>query len=237
MSKVAIQGNASGTGTFTIAAPNSNTDRTLTLPDEAGTVLTSAGAGTDYLTPTGDGSSLTGISSGLEFISTTDISNVATVDFTLPSGYDAYQFVLGNVVPATDSTALYIRTSSNGGSSFDAGQYDYAYAHSYYDMDVGNSEESKARSADYQIEATRSFVGSASGETGISGDVRVYFPSLSARTLVYGSLVFQNDSARHVKNEFGGARLSSASADAVRFLFNTGNLESGTITLYGMKNS
>lgn len=44
MSKVAIQGNASGTGTFTIAAPNSNTDRTLTLPDEAGTVLTSGGA-------------------------------------------------------------------------------------------------------------------------------------------------------------------------------------------------
>jgi hypothetical protein len=42
MSKVAIQGNASGTGTFTLAAPNSNTDRTLTLPDEAGTVLTSA---------------------------------------------------------------------------------------------------------------------------------------------------------------------------------------------------
>jgi len=44
MSKVAIQGNASGTGTFTIAAPNSNTDRTLTLPDEAGTVLTSGGS-------------------------------------------------------------------------------------------------------------------------------------------------------------------------------------------------
>ena len=44
MSKVAITGNASGSGTFTIAAPNSNTDRTLTLPDEAGTVLTS---GTD----------------------------------------------------------------------------------------------------------------------------------------------------------------------------------------------
>ena len=44
MSKVAIQGNASGTGTLTIAAPSTNTDRTLTLPDEAGTVLTSGGA-------------------------------------------------------------------------------------------------------------------------------------------------------------------------------------------------
>lgn len=42
MSKVAIKGNASGTGTFTLEAPNSNVDRTLTLPDEAGTVLTSA---------------------------------------------------------------------------------------------------------------------------------------------------------------------------------------------------
>jgi hypothetical protein len=43
MSKVAIQGNASGTGTFTIAAPNSNTDRTLTLPDGAGTIATTNG--------------------------------------------------------------------------------------------------------------------------------------------------------------------------------------------------
>ena len=44
MSRVKIEGNASGTGTFTIAAPNSNTDRTFNLPDEAGTVLTSASA-------------------------------------------------------------------------------------------------------------------------------------------------------------------------------------------------
>ena len=42
MSKIALTPNASGSGTFTIASPNSNTDRTLTLPDEAGTVLTSA---------------------------------------------------------------------------------------------------------------------------------------------------------------------------------------------------
>jgi hypothetical protein len=49
MSKIALQGDASGTGTFTIASPNSNTDRTLTLPDEAGTVLTSGGAIADAL--------------------------------------------------------------------------------------------------------------------------------------------------------------------------------------------
>jgi hypothetical protein len=40
MSQVKIQGNASGTGIFTVAAPNSNTDRTLTLPDSTGTIAT-----------------------------------------------------------------------------------------------------------------------------------------------------------------------------------------------------
>lgn len=43
MSQIKVQGNASGTGIFTIASPNSNTDRTLTLPDQTGTVLTNAG--------------------------------------------------------------------------------------------------------------------------------------------------------------------------------------------------
>jgi hypothetical protein len=42
MSKIALSGDASGTGTFTIASPNSNSNRTLTLPDNTGTVLTSA---------------------------------------------------------------------------------------------------------------------------------------------------------------------------------------------------
>lgn len=45
MSKVSISGNASGTGTFTIASPNGNTDRTINLPDSNGTILTTATAG------------------------------------------------------------------------------------------------------------------------------------------------------------------------------------------------
>ena len=40
MSSVKIEGNASGTGIFTIASPNSNTNRTLTLPDNTGTIIT-----------------------------------------------------------------------------------------------------------------------------------------------------------------------------------------------------
>ena len=40
MSSIKLSPNASGTGEFTIAAPNSNTNRTLTLPDATGTIAT-----------------------------------------------------------------------------------------------------------------------------------------------------------------------------------------------------
>ena len=51
MAKVKIQGHASGTGVLTVTAPNTSTDRTITLPDATGTLLNSDG----------DGSSLTGV--------------------------------------------------------------------------------------------------------------------------------------------------------------------------------
>jgi len=45
MSLLSMQGGATGTGTVTLLAPITNTDRTLTLPDATGTVLTTATAG------------------------------------------------------------------------------------------------------------------------------------------------------------------------------------------------
>ena len=45
MSLIAMQGGATGTGTVTLLAPVTSTNRTLTLPDATGTVLTTATAG------------------------------------------------------------------------------------------------------------------------------------------------------------------------------------------------
>jgi hypothetical protein len=40
MSKIALEGNASGSGTLTIAAPNTNSNFTLSLPTNTGTIIT-----------------------------------------------------------------------------------------------------------------------------------------------------------------------------------------------------
>jgi len=65
MSKVKIEGNASGTGTLTISAPNTDTDRSITLPDGAGEILTDAStlssSNLSGALPAIDGSALTGV--------------------------------------------------------------------------------------------------------------------------------------------------------------------------------
>ena len=45
MSNIAMQGGATGTGTVTLLAPSTSTNRTLTLPDSTGTVALQGGAG------------------------------------------------------------------------------------------------------------------------------------------------------------------------------------------------
>ncbi len=89
MSKVALSGNASGTGTFTIASPNSNTDRTLTLPDATGTVLTTATAGVPI-----NGPAFSAYQSGAQSLSpnTWTKAQIATEEFDTNSNYDTSNY-------------------------------------------------------------------------------------------------------------------------------------------------
>jgi hypothetical protein len=48
MSLLAVQGGATGTGTVTLLAPITNTNRTLTLPDSTGTVATAESTLTQF---------------------------------------------------------------------------------------------------------------------------------------------------------------------------------------------
>ena len=62
MSKVKIQGHASGTGVFTLTSPNSGTDRTISLPDGSGTLAFTTGD--DDKLPL-SGGTLTGVLKGV----------------------------------------------------------------------------------------------------------------------------------------------------------------------------
>ena len=85
MSKIKLEGNASGTGTLTISAPSTNTDRSLTLPDGAGEILTDAStlssSNLSGALPAIDGSALTGM--GINEIDSYRINS----NFSVPTAY------------------------------------------------------------------------------------------------------------------------------------------------------
>jgi len=86
MSSIKLESNASGTGIFTIASPNSNTNRTLTLPDSAGTLINTApGTASNVLTSNGSAWVSQAISGGYSGPNATVYAS-SSGTFTIPAG-------------------------------------------------------------------------------------------------------------------------------------------------------
>jgi len=158
------------------------------------------------------------------FIATDDISNAATSEFDAfdATKFDAYLFILSNVIPASDAS-LYLRTSSDGGSTYDSGASDYVY------RDTG----AEVTSSRLQL-AT---LGSAAGEDGYSGTLWIYGPHLAKKTQVTAQGFYETNAGTFINSSFGGQRQAQEAVNAVQFSMSTGNIESGTITMYGLSNN
>lgn len=110
MSRVSITGNASGTGTFTIAAPNSNSSPTLTLPDATTTLV-----GTDATQTLSNKTirEMTSVISGnTNAVASTVYVFTATLTLTLPATPTAGDWV-GFVNRSATTTPVIGRNGSN----------------------------------------------------------------------------------------------------------------------------
>ena len=107
MSAISLQGNASGTGTLTVAAPNTNTNRTLTLPDVTGTFLTSSGALVTSATGT------VGYATGAGGAVTQLTSRTTGVTLNTPTGAITMFSALGSAVVATDNIVVNQKSGTN----------------------------------------------------------------------------------------------------------------------------
>ena len=103
MSKIALNSNASGTGVFTISSPNSDTDRTLTLPDESGTILTSA--------------SEVGVA-GINSSATGTAITIDSSDRVLMPNQPAFQAHIETSLPYSAGVKIFPITSVNVGSHY-----------------------------------------------------------------------------------------------------------------------
>ena len=159
------------------------------------------------------------------------ISNAATVAFTAfdASAFDHYVFMMQHVIPATDGVQLFCQTSTDGGSNFATTSGDYHNA-------GGNDKVG--------LMVMELAVGSEVNEDGVSGRFEIYAPHLAnVRTTSQALCVVSGtDAGGNILNSsFGQKRAShryeEEDTDAVRFIFESGNIESGEIVMYGIANA
>ena len=173
---------------------------------------------------------------GFRFISSTDLASDATADFTgfNASLYDSYQFVFLNVSPSRDGTVPAMRTSTDGGATYNSTLGDYTWAQSSH----GNAQESySAGLGPAQIYLTVGQIGNNTGEEGMSGVVQVFGPHLARRTNIITDFGYVSSTAKTTRTNGSAIVASSAAFNAVRFYFIAGVMASGTITMYGKMNS
>ena len=186
----------------------------------------------------GDGAWVTPSAGAMTFISTSDISAAATYDFTgfTAASYDTYALHVMNLIPATDDVSLELLTSTNGGSSYDTGASDYSWFAQMHDTNTGDGADDSIWMNGLSSGTAYRF-GSASNEDGLSFVLYVEGAHLTKRTQFHwigGGF----DAGGVMKLFLGaGARLESADVDGIRLLFSSGNIESGTVTAYGLANA
>jgi hypothetical protein len=165
-------------------------------------------------------------------ITRTVLSGAATVDFTgLSSDYDQYEIHLLNVIPANNAVELFLRTSADNGATYDASGYRSTKFEAF-----PTNLYSCSNHANNEISIVNQAIGSAAGETGVNIRITIMQPSAATITEMnwHGSFF---SSGYYVQLLGSGARNTAAAINAVRLYFGAGNMESGTVILYGVRSS
>jgi hypothetical protein len=187
---------------------------------------------TNDISATSGSLTIDGSAVGVGVIVSSTASNDASIEFTLDnSKYSSYQIVLDSLLPATDGVELFMRFSSDGGSTFDSGAGNYRYASRWVATNgtVGSTSSESATA----INLTNT-VGTSAGETGVNGKLDL-ISSGEGRPSVRWQLSRTSSSNLLVYQNGGAERTATVEVDAIQFLMSTGNIASGKIYLYGVK--
>lgn len=161
------------------------------------------------------------------------VSAAATLDIVLTS-YTAYrglQFVLSGFLPVTNGVVLWMRLSTNGGSSYDAGGTDYVVT---ITETSGSAVVNTGNVANIDLGGVDVGVGSASTK-GWNGIITLLNQvSTAAWPLVNITGTFMDSSGFLTNVSGAGARRTAQDTDAVRFLFSSGNISAGNYAVYGL---
>lgn len=183
-----------------------------------------------------------GFSNDWEVIERIEVTaSVATVDLDLgatgfdPELYDEYEITISGLTNVNNATPFVMRTSTDGGSTYDAGVSDYSWFFARSPSTVTPAADTRiGDDADASLRLTDG-AGNVAGEL-LDLVIRVSDLSSAAdfkRLHWLGTGRLEDGAEWYIRGS--GARLSSTAVNGIRFVMGGGNIDGGTFILRGRR--
>jgi len=171
-------------------------------------------------------------SSTIEFIH-------GTSDVVLDSTYPIYKFEFINCHPATNAANLSFQCSTNGGSSYGMTITNTYFRAYHYESD--SSGFGYVTSFDNAQSTSNIMIHENTGndnDQSISGNMFLFAPSSTTFVKHYMTRTNSYNGSDISTDAYTAGYINDTNdIDAVKFLFSSGNIDAGTIKLYGIKDS
>lgn len=161
----------------------------------------------------------------------------ATLDFAIPQTdiYDAFEIHISTLKPATDDAVLYLRVGTGAGPTYQT--TGYRWSASLVDQ-AGQSLLGGLADGMIRLTGpgagTGAGVGNAAGEN-LSGTIKFNNPEVSNLTGFLTDIEYSEAVSSQARYTGCGRYDSSAIVTGIRFLFSSGNIAAGRISLYGLR--
>jgi len=161
-------------------------------------------------------------------------------DVVLDSTYPIYKFEFINVHPATDNVSFSFQASTNGGSSYGV-TLTSTFFNAYHN-EAGSDNNLGYRTAEDLAQSTsfqgfQNAYGNGNDESGV-GFLHLFNPSDTTFVKHFIGTSSNYHSSNYAINNFVAGYFNTTSAiDAIQFKMSSGNIDAGTIKLYGIKDS
>ena len=184
--------------------------------------------------------SMASLSTGsMVLISEQTASSSASISFTsgIDSTYPIYKFAFINMHPATDDVDFEVNFSIDGGSNYNVTKTSTAFLSFHSEDDSStllaySDTEDLAQSTGYQAIAPR--IGNGNDES-CAGTMQLFNPSSTTFVKHFIADVHRYYSAPLASRDFTAGYGNTTSAiNAIQFKFGSGNIDAGTIKMYGV---
>jgi hypothetical protein len=178
-------------------------------------------------------------SGAMTLISEQTASSSATLDFTsgIDSTYDSYVFKFINLHPQNDGRNLKFQFSTDGGSTYTVNMTTTFFNAIHSEDDTSYAQLQYETALDVAQSYPADLIGAVGNDNdeNLCGTFQLFNPSSTTFVKHFISRISSSHDFPMANDNFVGGYANTTSAiNGIKFNFSTGNIDSGTIKMYGV---